>query len=40
MCNDIINSFAVKLRQGILNQAPVRNLVMLLALRDVTTEMT
>lgn len=40
MCNDIINPFAVKLRLGIVNQASVCNLVMLLALRDVTTGMT
>ena len=40
MCNDILNPFAVKLRLRIMNQASVRYLVMLLALRDVTTGMT
>ena len=40
MCNDILNPFAVKLRLSIVNQASVCNLVMLLALRDVTTGMT
>ena len=40
MCNDISNPFAVNMRLRTVNQASVRNLVMLLALRDVTTGMT
>jgi len=40
VCNDILNPFAVKLCLDIVNQASVRNLVMLSALRDVTTGMT